>query len=210
MYIRCRCRRRQRGRLRGALRSAPTGDGDGRRRRRRRPRARTVDACLLLVREDQVDLAPVLLGRGALRRPVGRVIQLIGHLRRPEAAHVAVEQIALDRLAQPGGAAVAIGFPARREHQRAAGGNVRRLGLLRRPPAEARRRLLRVTASTRAALRLIGVRCFMRPSPEPLRHRTAAGSRDSFRRSRRRSRGRCASSRESTRSSAGWAASVEP
>ena len=57
--------------------------------------------------------------------------------------------------------------------------------------------------SMRAALRLIGVRCFMRLSPEPLRHRTAAGTRDSSPRSRRRSRDTCASSRESTRSSAG-------
>ena len=55
-----------------------------------------------------------------LRGPVGRVIELVGHLRRPEAADVAVEQIALDRLAQPGGAAGAVGLPARREHERAA------------------------------------------------------------------------------------------
>ena len=52
------------------------------------------------LRKDQIDLAPVLLGGRALGGPVGRVIQLIRHLGRPVAADVAVEQIALDRLAQ--------------------------------------------------------------------------------------------------------------
>src|SRR5687768_15917363 len=86
---------------------------------------------LLVVRKNQIDLAPVLLGRRALRGPIRRVIQLIGHLRRPEAAHVAIEQIAFNRLAEPRRAAVAVGFPAGRKHQRAAVGDVR-LGLLRR------------------------------------------------------------------------------
>src|SRR3954451_7942643 len=71
-------------------------------------------------REHEVKLPPVLLRRCALRRPVGRVIQLVGHLRRPEAADVAVEDVALDRLAEAGGAAVRVGLPARGKDQRAA------------------------------------------------------------------------------------------
>src|SRR6185436_3714271 len=67
--------------------------------------------------EDEIDLAPVLLRGGAFGGPIGCVIELIGHLRRPVAADVAVEQIALDRLAEAGGAARAIGLPAWREHQ---------------------------------------------------------------------------------------------
>ena len=66
--------------------------------------------------------------------PVGRVIQLVGHLRRPVAADVAVEEVALDRLAEPRRAARAIRFPARREHQRAAERNVRRSGCCGGPP----------------------------------------------------------------------------
>jgi hypothetical protein len=38
------------------------------------------------------------------------VIELVGHLRRPVAADVAVEQIAFDRLAQSRGAAGAVRF----------------------------------------------------------------------------------------------------
>src|SRR5664279_2037569 len=55
------------------------------------------------LREDEIDFAPVLLGGRALGGPVGRVIQLIRHLRRPIAADVAVEQVALDRLTEPRG-----------------------------------------------------------------------------------------------------------
>ena len=98
---------------------------------------------LLLVREDQIDLPPVLLRGGALRRPVRRVIQLIGHLRRPEAAHVAVEQIALDRLTQSGRAAVAIRFPAgrRRPASSRSGCAAARAAAAVRPAAAPRRRL---------------------------------------------------------------------
>src|SRR2546421_12175823 len=78
-------------------------------------------------RENQIDLAPVLLRRRALRRPVGRVIQLVGHLRRPVAADVTVEQIALDRLTESGSTAAAIRLPARREHERAPEREVRHL-----------------------------------------------------------------------------------
>ena len=48
--------------------------------------AQTLRASLRIMRprlrEDEIDLAPVLLGGRALRGPVGRVIQLIRHLRR--------------------------------------------------------------------------------------------------------------------------------
>src|SRR5262245_48408512 len=77
------------------------------------------------LRENQIELAPVLLGGRALARPVGRVIELVGDLRRPVAAVVTVEQIALDRLAQTGGAAGAVRFPAWREHQGAPDRKVR-------------------------------------------------------------------------------------
>src|SRR5215831_12314858 len=79
-----------------------------------------------LPRKDEIELAPVLLRRRALRGPVGRVIELVGHLRRPEAADVAVEDVALDRLAEAGGAAVRVGFPPRGEHERATEWEMRR------------------------------------------------------------------------------------
>ena len=108
----------------------------------------------------EIDLAPVLLGGGALGGPVGRVIQLVGHLRRPVAADVAVEQIALDRLAQAGGAAGAVRFPAGREHQRAAERKVRLRRLLRRPALLQRHDIAPARSASldpRAALRLIGL-----------------------------------------------------
>src|SRR5262245_31388597 len=80
--------------------------------------------------EHQVDFAPVLLCRGALSCPIGRVIQLIGHLRRPEASGMAVEQIAFHRMAQSRRAAVMIGFPTRRKDKSAAEWDVRARGLL--------------------------------------------------------------------------------
>ena len=61
--------------------------------------------------EDQVDLAPVLLGGRALVGPVWCVIELVGHLRRPVASDVAVEQVAFDRLAQARGTASAVRLP---------------------------------------------------------------------------------------------------
>ena len=117
------------------------------------------------------------------------MIQLVGHLRRPEAAHVAIEQIALDRLAQAGGAAGAIGFPSGRKDQRAtrwecaAARAAAAARLLQRDHIlrGSRRLVSCVTCSTRAALRFTGVRCFMTLSPDlvielpqeagvPLRH----------------------------------------
>src|SRR6185436_3502792 len=80
---------------------------------------------VLLAGEHEIELAPVFLRRRALRRPARRVVQLIGHVRRPEAAQVAVEDVALDRLTETGGAAGRIGFPAWRERERASKRNVR-------------------------------------------------------------------------------------
>ena len=55
------------------------------------------------------------------------MIQLVGYLRRPVAADVTVEQVALDRLAQSRRAARAIGLPPGREYERAPDRNMRRL-----------------------------------------------------------------------------------
>src|SRR5271154_6776429 len=74
----------------------------------------------------QIDFAPVFLRGGALGGPIGRVIQLIGNLRRPEAALVAIENIALYRCAQARGATVVIGLPAGRENERTTERDVRR------------------------------------------------------------------------------------
>src|SRR5438552_5296845 len=90
--------------------------------------------CHARLREDQVDLAPVFLRRCALACPVGRVVELVGNLRRPVAPRVAVKQIALDGLAQPGGSPARIHFPAGVKLQRAAQREMRALlWLLRRP-----------------------------------------------------------------------------
>src|SRR3954447_24900259 len=91
------------------------------RRRRWRARLRASGACAApfyeksgpsCSREDEIDFAPVLLRRGALAGPVRRVIELVGHLRRPVAADVTIEQIAFDRLAQARRAAGAIRLPS--------------------------------------------------------------------------------------------------
>src|SRR5438309_606511 len=84
-----------------------------------------------LSREYEIQLAPVFLRRRAFCGPVRRVIELVGHLRRPEASDMAVEDVALYRLTQSGGAARLIGFPARREHERAAEWEMRLCRLLR-------------------------------------------------------------------------------
>src|SRR5438034_4906576 len=86
--------------------------------------------------EHEVELAPVLLGRGTLAGPVRRVIELVRHLGRPVAADMAIEQIPFDRLAQSGGPAGAVRFPTGRKHERAADREVRSCaagGLLWRP-----------------------------------------------------------------------------
>ena len=55
------------------------------------------------------------------------MIELVGHLRRPEAPEVAVEDVALDRLTETGGAAGRVGFPSGIERERAAERKVRLL-----------------------------------------------------------------------------------
>src|SRR5258708_1580830 len=79
------------------------------------------------LREDQINLAPVFLRRGAFAGPVRRVIQLVGNLGRPEAAVVTIEEIALHWRAQARRAARGIRFPSRRKNERAAQWNVRSL-----------------------------------------------------------------------------------
>src|SRR5439155_16570119 len=81
-------------------------------------------------RKDKIEFAPVLLRRRALRRPVGRVIELVGHVRRPEAPDVAVEDVALDGLTQAGRAAGLIRRPSGGEHERAPEREVRLRRLL--------------------------------------------------------------------------------
>src|SRR5260370_39335948 len=78
----------------------------------------------------QIDLAPVLLSRGALAGPIRRMVELVGDLRRPEAAGVAIVEIALDGRAQAGSAAARIGFPTGGEDHRTTEGDVRLCGLL--------------------------------------------------------------------------------
>src|SRR5687767_2390909 len=82
------------------------------------------------LRKNDIDLPPVFLRGRALLGPVWRVVELIGYLRRPETAQMAVEQIALHRLAQSSGSAGAVDFPAGREDGRTPEGNVRALRLL--------------------------------------------------------------------------------
>ncbi len=53
--------------------------------------------------EDQIQVAPVFGCSRALAGPVRIIIQVIGHLRRPEARNVAVVYIALNRLAKTRG-----------------------------------------------------------------------------------------------------------
>src|SRR5580704_8250830 len=73
----------------------------------------------------QIDLAPIFLRGGALGGPVRRVVQLIGNLRRPETALMAIEYVALHRSTQAGRAAVVIRLPPRRKDHRTAQRNMR-------------------------------------------------------------------------------------
>src|SRR5262249_15331045 len=70
--------------------------------------------------EYEIDFSPIFLGGRAFSRPVGRVVVEIGHVRRPEAREVAVEQVALHRLTESGRSTARVRLPARREHERAA------------------------------------------------------------------------------------------
>src|SRR5215470_16537525 len=69
-----------------------------------------------LLRENDVDVAPILSTGRALAGPVGRVVQVIGNMRGPEARDVAIEKVALNGLAQTCSAARGIDFPARIEN----------------------------------------------------------------------------------------------
>src|SRR5258708_16427512 len=70
--------------------------------------------------ENDIDIAPILSAYGAFTRPIGRIVQMIGDVRGPKASDVTVEEVALHRLAQAGGAARGIDFPSGKENQRAA------------------------------------------------------------------------------------------
>src|SRR5262249_5248366 len=74
----------------------------------------------LILRKHQINLAPVFGRARALAGPVGIVVQMIRHLRGPEATDIAIVQIALDRLAQSSGPASRVNLPPRREDQRTA------------------------------------------------------------------------------------------
>src|SRR5260370_25323679 len=69
--------------------------------------------------KDDVDVAPIVRRRGALIGPVRRIIQVVGHLRRPSTTQVAIKQIALDGLAKASRAAGNVDLPAAREVHRA-------------------------------------------------------------------------------------------
>src|SRR5215472_13016093 len=90
------------------------------RQARRRPRRSWRGTCGGSSWEHQIDIAPVFGGAGALAGPVGIVVEVVRNLRGPEAAQIAVVEIALERRAQAGGASGGIDLPARRENQRAA------------------------------------------------------------------------------------------
>src|SRR5215475_1557591 len=49
--------------------------------------------------ENQVEITPVFCSSGALARPVGIVVEMVRHLRGPEAGDVAIVDVALHRLA---------------------------------------------------------------------------------------------------------------
>ena len=69
--------------------------------------------------ENEIERPPVLLGGSALAGPVWRVVELVGHVRRPETTQVTVEQVSLYRLAQTRGPTLTIRFPAGEEDERA-------------------------------------------------------------------------------------------
>ena len=71
-----------------------------------------VIVCLALW-EHQIQIAPVFGGSRALAGPIRVVIQVIGHLCRPEARDVAIVNIAFHRLAKSGCAAGRIDLPPR-------------------------------------------------------------------------------------------------
>ena len=85
----------------------------------------------MLLWENKVYVSPVLGCGRALVRPVRIVVQMIRYLSRPKASDIAIVNISLDRLAQPGGSAGGVDLPAWKEHKRTACGYMRLL--LRQP-----------------------------------------------------------------------------
>src|SRR5579862_1933180 len=77
--------------------------------------------------EHQIEILPIFRRGGAIDSPVGRIVQMIGNLRRPIATHETVVDVALDGLAESGGAARRVHFPTGSEHQRASHRDVRAL-----------------------------------------------------------------------------------
>src|SRR5215510_6847599 len=75
--------------------------------------------------EDQIEITPVFGGSRAFAGPIRIVVEMIGHLRGPETSDVAIVDVALHRLAEPGRTTGRIHFPTRRKRKRAAHGNVR-------------------------------------------------------------------------------------
>src|SRR6266446_6341681 len=71
----------------------------------------------ILLRKHQIYVPPVLCGAGAFAGPAGIVVQMIRHLRGPEATDVAVIDVALHRLAESGSSPGRVDFPSGREHE---------------------------------------------------------------------------------------------
>ena len=144
-------------RRRGAQ-DASAGDQQrrGRRQRVRHGGARVVAA--VLTETSRSIFRQSFWAAAHLDGPVRRVVELIGHLRRPVAADVAVEQVALDRLTQSRGAAGrSASHPGENTSEQpigmcAAGGLAASAAARRTSSAGA------VTCSIRAALRLIAFR----------------------------------------------------
>ncbi len=98
---------------------------------------------------------------------------------RPETPEVAVEDIALDRLAQPGGPAGRVRFPPGRERERAAERDVRQHGRLLEGNDILVSSAAFTSSTTRWAFRLMALRCVTAPPPlSPRRDRSARGTPD--------------------------------
>jgi hypothetical protein len=69
--------------------------------------------------ENDIHVAPILGAYGAFTGPIGRIVQMVGDMSGPKAGDVAIEEVALNRLAEAGGAPRGIDFPSGEEHERA-------------------------------------------------------------------------------------------
>src|SRR5258706_711221 len=69
--------------------------------------------------ENDIHVAPILGTYGAFTSPIGRIVQMVGDMSGPKAGDVAIEEVALNRLAEAGGASRGIDFPSGEEHERA-------------------------------------------------------------------------------------------